>query len=84
MTKVIRGTKETEFLLHGREAWFAINNGFFFEGELENTFKPVNVNQIERESSVTGDVGSLGSVSFCKPQQLLCLAQTTPGKLSFK
>lgn len=67
MTKVIRGTKKTEFLLHGRKAWFAISNGFFFEGELENTFQSVNVNQIERESALTGDIGSLRPISFCKP-----------------
>lgn len=67
MTKVIRGTKKTEFLLRGRKAGSAIRNGFFFEGELENTFKPVNVNQIERESSLTGGIGSLGSISIRKP-----------------
>ncbi len=67
MTKVIRGTKKAEFLLHGGKAGSAISNGFFFEGELENTFKSVNVNQIEQESSLTSDIGSLGPISFRKP-----------------
>jgi len=51
---------------------------------LKNAFESVDVDQIEGESSLTGDIDSLRSISFCKPKQLLRLAQPTPGELPFK
>jgi hypothetical protein len=84
MTKVIRGTKKSQFLLHGRQAGSAVSDGFFFQGKLENTFESIDVDQIEGESSLTGDIDSLGAISFRKPKQLLRLAQPTPGELPFK
>ena len=84
MTKVIRGTKKSQFLLYGWWAGLAIRDGFFFEGKLENALKPVNVDQIEGERALTGDIDSFGSISFRKPKQFLCLAETAPGELPFK
>jgi hypothetical protein len=65
MTKVIRGPQKTQFLLYGRQAGPAVRDGFFLEGKLENTLKTVNVDEIEGEGSLTGDIGSLGSIAFC-------------------
>ena len=67
MTKVIRGTKETKFLLHGRKAGLAFHDGFFFKGKLENAFESIDIGQFKRKRALTGRIDSLGSVSFCQP-----------------
>ena len=82
MTKVIRGTKKAQFLLHGRELELAAGNGFFLECERENPLQAADIDQVKRQRPPTGRIGSLGSVSFRQPEELLCLAQTAPGKLA--
>jgi len=67
MTKMICGAKETQCLLHGREAGIAFRNGFFFKGKLENAFESIDIGQFKRKRALTGRIDSLGSVSFCQP-----------------
>ena len=81
---MICGAKKTQFLLHGWEAGIAFHNGFFFKGKLENALESIDIDQFERKRSLTGRIDSLGSISFCQPEQLLSLTQTAPGELSFQ
>lgn len=81
MTKVNRGTKKTQFGLQGRQAGPTLREGFFFKGQLQNPFESIDVDQFKGKRALTGDIEALGSITFRQPQQLLRLAQTTPGKL---
>ena len=59
MGKVIRGTKKAQLLLHGWEMGLAAGDVFFFECELENPLKAVDVEKLKRKRSVTGGIDAL-------------------------